>query len=467
MAPRNVAVFCPFVLAPPQFGTDLELVQRHIDQGDHVTVLVCDGELPACDANLAHRPDRCTACMEIRSAGLALLSERVSVTRLSRYAPSDIGEMAFEDDFADLQQLRRYTIDGFDIGYAAVSSLIYALRDAHCDLTRHATLLRNVLRTAFTVFRSCEEYLRRHPTDTMYVTNSRFASTRGIMRACQRAGVECLVYDRGNDVQHYALYPNTFPHDREFVEREMRQRWRDARDVPDREEQAAVWFRNKSVGVELAWKSFVAGQQAGRLPDDWDPDRRNVVIFTSSEDEFVGIGAGWENPIYPSELDGVQSIVESLRQSPHDLHVYVRVHPNLTGIDNRQTQGLRALSAPFLTVIPPDSPLSTYALLTNAEKVLTFGSTIGIEAVYWQVPSILAGISYYRNLGSTYNPASHDEVMALLAARLPPQDVEAALMYGYYLRSFGTPFRYFRASGIMSGAFKGQDLWGSRGLRPL
>jgi len=467
MAPRNVAVFCPFVLAPPQFGTDLELVQRHIDQGDHVTVLVCDGELPACDANLAHRPDRCTACMEIRSAGLALLSGQVRVQHLSQYAPAAPDDLIPKEGFSDLQQLRRFTVDGFDIGYAAVSSLVFALRDADCDLREHAGLLHNILRTAHTVFRSCEQYLRRNPTDVMYVSNSRFASTRGIMRACQQAGVECLVHDRGRDVQHFALYPDTFPHDRDFFERQMRRLWAEAADVHDREAVGAEWFRNKSGGIELAWKSFVAGQRPGLLPDDWDPNHRNVVIFTSSEDEFVGIGAGWQNPLYPSELAGVQSIIQTLGDIPHDLHVYVRVHPNLTGIDNRQTSGLRALRAPFVTVVPPESPISTYALLTQAEKVLTFGSTIGIEAVFWRVPSILAGMAFYRNLGSTYNPASHNEVIELLTARLLPKDIEVALMYGHYLSTFGTPFRYFQASGIFSGAYKGTDLWGSRGLRPL
>ncbi len=185
--------------------------------------------------------------------------------------------------------------------------------------TAHATLLQSLLRTAYTVFLSTRQFLFRGEIDRFYVFNSRFVSSRGVLRACQARGVECLVHERGCDLKHYQLFPNTFPHDRSFADREIRRLWNGAADDPERAEKGARWYRDKASGGDTYQHSYVLGQEQGRLPTEWDPSRRNVVIFTSSEDEFVGIGDEWRNPLYPSELSGVQAIVRTLSEEDHDL----------------------------------------------------------------------------------------------------------------------------------------------------
>ena len=455
----HVAIFCPFVQWPTHFGTDLELIQRHLDCGDQVTVIVCDGEMPTCEVNIDHSPDVCAGCIRSRHAGLALLTPRATVVSLHQFIPADAMQFEIPERFTSHEQLKRYRIDGFDLGYAALSSLIFLLRDGGCDLAQHGARVNGLLRAAHRVYRATREFLQRHAVDRFYVFNGRFATTRGVMRACADAGVECLMHERGCDLRHFELYPNVFPHDRAFIDRTIRRLWEEAGPASDRATIGAQWFRNKVQGIEPWEVSFVAHQEPEQLPSPWRNGTRKVAIFTSSEDEFAAIGPEWQNPLYEHELAGVEAIVDSLRHVDHETHLYVRIHPNLRGLDNRQTQGLRALSAPFLTVIPADSLVSSYSLLRNADTVLTFGSTIGIEAVYWGVPSILAGVSYYRGLDATYTPTTHEELMRQLRAPLAPLPVEPALMYGFYASTYGSPFRYFRAASYDVGSFKGHDWW--------
>ena len=364
----RVAIFVPFVHWPTHFGTDLELIQRHLDAGDEVTVLVCEAELPACDTNMSHNEDWCRTCIARRTKGLGLVAGHVNVIPLSRYTPSGVGAVPLRSQFSSTDELEAYTLDGFDLGKAALSSLVFHLRDAEPDLTAHATLLQSLLRTAQVVFLSTRAYLHSETVERMYAFNPRFVSTRGVLRACQEAGVECLVHDRGRDLHHYQLFPNTFPHDLTLAVGRIRGCWARAADDPGRDETAAQWYRDKAAGRDLYDHSFVLGQDQGRLPDGWDPGRRNIVVFTSSEDEYVGIGEEWRNPIYANELEGVRAVVQSLEASTREVHLYVRTHPNLARIENRQTRGLRDLRSPCLTVIAPESPVSTYALLQGAEK---------------------------------------------------------------------------------------------------
>lgn len=459
----NVVIFAAYAFNTPHFETELEIAQGHLDQGDSVTILVCNANMQACDINPTHQPDTCMACMGRRFAGLERLSRGVRVRPFPFLSPADTEEIGrMQTRFSSIEELKAYRIDDFDIGYGALSSLVSLRRDPEIDLERESDLLKNLLQTSLAVYRSVQRYLSAHRTDRVYVYNGRYAPMRAVLRAARSRGVTCFTHEKGHDLQHYALYENTYPHDRQHVEQRIRKAWDQASGDPDREATARRWFEERARGIDRTWYSYVAAQKDAELPADWNPRKRNVAIFSSSEDEFVAIGDSWKHPLYETQLEGMRAIIASLQDDPGDLHLYLRLHPNLARVDNEQTREIHALRAPFLSVIPATATVSTYTLMRRADRVLTFGSTAGIEAVYWGVPSILAGTCYYQNLGGTYNPASHEELIALLRADLKPRDIEPALMYGHYLATFGIPFKYYRGLEILKGEFKGSEIYPGR-----
>ena len=398
----NVGIFAPYALWTHHFATDLEIAQLHLDDGDEVTILSCQGQLPTCDTNVDHASYACVRCRGIQSAGLRLLSQPVRTESFERLTASDRDQLAaLQTRFADTEELRNYEVDGFDVGMAALSSLVSIRRDPEVDLDLNATLLEKLLQSAWVTYRSIFNYLEANPSDRFYSFNARFAPLRGVLRACQRQDVECYIHERGHDRHHYAFYPNTLPHDQALVHKRMWNAWQAAEEDGNREDVGAKWFEDRRQGVAQSWVSFSADQQPHLLPNNWDKNRRNVVIFCSSEDEFVAISDDDGHSVYGSQLEGMQRLIETLSHQSHDLHLYLRIHPNLADVDNRQVRELKQLSAPMLTVIDARNPVSSYALIDAAEKVVTFRSTVGIEAVYWGKPSILVGPSFYVDLGGT------------------------------------------------------------------
>lgn len=169
-------------------------------------------------------------------------------------------------------------------------------------------------------------------------------------------------------------------------------------------------------------------------------------------DGFAAIGGEWNNRLYADQLDGLCILRASLEKLPSNIKFYLR------NVDSPLTRGLRALDHPSLIVVPPESPVGSYALMKACDTVLTYGSTMGIEAVFHSKPSILAGKSFYQDLGGTYNPRSRDEFLELLKHPLPPKSIEAALRYGYFYETYGYPFKYFIADAYHAGTFKGRRL---------
>ena len=264
------------------------------------------------------------------------------------------------------------------------------------------------------------------------------------------------------------VFDNVLPHDLEARDRRIRDLWEQS--TEEEREQGHNLYRNRRKRVEFKWHSHTKEQQAGRLPASWDPNRRNVVVYSSSDDEYVAIGKEWVTPGFSSQSEAIQTLYQSLRSRNSDVFLYVRMHPHLKGVDNKDTRLLHSLKGENLDVIPPESPVCSYSLLDGSEKVVTFGSTVGIEATYWGKPSILAGMNFYRSLDGTYIANSDDELLELVEAKLEPKPQEPAIMFGLDLVTYGQPFKYYEATGFDAGKFKGQDRVGgirANAVRPF
>ena len=454
----NVLVFSTWQLSnPPHFETDLEIIQSHLEKGDRVFMIGCNAEMPACDTNIWHDMARCLYCIGRRRKGIGLLSKGIELLPFFSLTDNDhLKIAALPSSFQAIEDLRKFKIDNHDIGLAVLSTLISKLRDPNPDLIKYHQQIRNMLMTSLAVYRTLINHLTAYNIDKVYVFNVRFAITRAVFRACQSKHVECITHDRGHDIHHYQLVNNSMLHDGKNMQENILKSWNTEVDVKKKSEIASQWFLDRAEGKEQSWKSFVVDQDPDQLPEDWDVQKTNVVIFNSSEDEFAAVGQEWLNPLYQDQLEGLSKVIESLKYLKN-VQLYLRVHPNLLDIKNEQTASIKRLQSPNLTVIPADSSVSSYQLVKNASKVITFGSTVGIEAVYWGTPSILAGQSFYRELGGTYNPGSHEELINMvLDKNLKPKPREAALVFGYYLNTFGIPFRHYQASGVFKGRYNGR-----------
>ena len=138
----NVLFFEPMAIwTAPHFETCLELMQGHLDRGDRVTFLGCSAGLESCVPNFHHERRTCLRCVSKRDRGLALLDRAVRVCDFRRLTAEDRAALdELRTAFTDIEDLKSYTVDGFDAGYAAASSLITFVKDPSPDMNKHGGL---------------------------------------------------------------------------------------------------------------------------------------------------------------------------------------------------------------------------------------------------------------------------------------------------------------------------------------
>jgi hypothetical protein len=348
---------------------------------------------------------------------------------------------------------------------AALSSIVSFVMNAELDLEVHKNLIKRYILSGVIAYRSIQNFLRENQVDKFYFFNGRMAIVRAIMRACESKNVPFTIHEAAAGNATYSLYNNSLPHSIGLMTQMMRENWQQGGvNAIERQRKSDEWFQNRAKGIKVNGYSFVQNQEQGLLPQNWDTKKENIIIFNSADFEFVWVSEEYQHHIYHDQLDGIRSIIESLMPYQDQFHVYLRIHPNLAAIEN-ELRPLLAMRYQNLTTILPTDKTSSYALIEHAAKIVTFGSTVGIEAPYWGKPSILGGKALYQNLGATYNPSSHDELMKLLLdTELQPLSSEGSLMYGYFYSSFGIPFQRYTPKDFFAGTFNGTEPFANRWL---
>jgi len=454
----KVLILSPYTYSKPHFATTLEIIQSHLDKGDHVKLLGCTKSVDCCDYNLNHSFHWCYLCTSRQRRALKFLDKEIEYSDMINLSEKDLESLkSIKTSFSSTDEMKSYYFEYFDIGYAVLSGLSWKLREAEINLLKNAETIKKLMLNAARVFLSFRNHAKEFKPDVVYLFNGRLALIRGAFRYCVQNDIQCGIYDRGANKFKYNIWYNALPHNIAYTTKMINKYWANEEEKT-REVIGSRFYQDRRNGVEQGWKSFTKNQNPDLLPNQWNSTENNIVIFNSSEDEFSSIGAEWERSLYENQVVGIKSIAESMK-SDKSVRIYLRIHPNLIDVDNSFTRSLYDLGQMSnIEVISADSNISTYALIDAANTVLTFGSTVGVEATYWEKPSIVLGSSFYQNLHVAYKPESHYDLVSMLKSQgLEAKPKLGALKYGYYMNTFGHDYKYFVPNDFRHGKYDGNE----------
>ena len=160
--------------------------------------------------------------------------------------------------------------------------------------------------------------------------------------------------------------------------------------------------------------------------------RKTISIFLSSDDELASLGPDWECKF----TNDVEHSVLTLCEMFHDYNILLRLHPNQAGQGKRILEIYKAIANSFTNVkiIFPNEKINSYGLINYSDFVISFGSTISVEATYLGKVSILLGKQRFDSLDVAYTPKSFNELESIIRSQreIKPKSIEAALVYGYF-----------------------------------
>jgi len=452
---KKLIIYSPFAVWDPHFETDLELAQIYVNDGYEVTFLCCMGDLPSCAPNPFHYFEKCWRCRSRFNSGMDWLN-KTEIDVQGFYNLTDEQKQSVKElreyEYQNIEDVKNVSIDNADIGMAALSSVVSILREPYPDFNDNLDIIRKNIEASAVVYYSLYNHLREYKPDIFIMLNGRFSALRPALRAAQALGIESYIHERAAVTGRYSFVRNSYVHDLNQIKEEILTVWNESRDSEQvKNKIAREWFRERLQGVEQAGVSYEKRNIKNKLPASFDSEKINIGVFISSEDEYVAV-EDWNNPHYKDQNDGILKLLSDIYDDNRFV-IYIRVHPNLSSMDNSQTRGLHVISQlhPAVNIIKANDDISSYALVKNCTFVITYGSTIGIEAVYLDKPSILMGRTEYEDLGGCIRPDTHMELIKILKEYADTNHLPsvrsgdiAISMFGYYMKCKGVKFKYVR-----------------------
>lgn len=426
------------VLQGAQESLQLDEAIEQYKNGNKVFFLHCDASVGGCNNNPRFNRCLCRLCVRYQK----MLMDKYLPAGIVRLSVGDLigdgthapGKVKF--DYDNCSELQNVVYKGVEIGMGCVSTYISLTRNMYPAVTPSSRVyFDRLLESQVVLTDAVNSFLDVNKIDLIVFHNGRYAQYKPLLDIARQRGIDFVCTEAQRDskgIIRKNYFYNTIPHDIGVNTRKFFSIWENA-DVATREEIGRNFFERKRGKKATGDKIYNANQTDGLLSDNWASDKENIVIFNSSEDEYCAIGRDFDSrKFFKSQLDGIRTILEHYKNDVTK-HFYLRIHPNLNDVGFKYHTDLYRLDYPNLTVIPGDSRISTYALIDNADKIITFGSTVGAESAYRDKPVINLGPSLYNELGITYIPGSMDELWEIMdTPGLPGRYNENVLKYGYY-----------------------------------
>jgi len=272
------------------------------------------------------------------------------------------------------------------------------------------------------------------------VYNGRFLHDGAVTAAAKASGIPVLSYDLGGSQTNYDLTIDD-THDWEALQRRMLNLY-STWDPSERDRIGISWFLERTEHKDPSNSKFVESQAIGNSVD-LPQGKKIVVFFSSSGDEISELDLNWDD-YFGSQENALHLVSRICAENP-DIFLIVRSHPHKRHKPVRDvTDWIAAVGEanPDLH-LNPHSNVDSYTLMRQADLVVTYGSTTGVEAAFAGKPVIVMGPSAYNSIGAALQVFNEKDLRS--AIEHPHKgSQEGPISFGLLMKRRGFNFQSIR-----------------------
>lgn len=398
-------------------------------RGAEVHILLCDKALPACQmAKLSkvephrfatHGPsDICDSCI---NSGMAIY-EPLGLP-IHTYSQSiGLSEIEFarsEAQSIPIDEIGSYLFEGLAVGeHAQAGALRYFARGDLKGETKAEVILRRYLEASLRTVFAARNLVRQQRFDVVCFHHGIYVPQGLIGEVCRQEGVRVVNSNPAYRKQTFIFsHEDTYHH---TMISEPTSVWEDIPWTQEREKQTMDYLKSRWYGTQdWIWFHESPQHDIGKIEAEMGVDfsKPCVGMLTSV---MWDAQLHYRSNAFPNMLDWVIKTIAYFANRP-DLQLIIRVHPaEVRGmIPSRQrlTEEIKSAfpSLPAnIFVIPPESQISTYAVMEKCGSVIIYNTKMGVELASMGIPVIVAGEAWIRNKGFSIDASSDKDYYQIL-----------------------------------------------------
>lgn len=440
------------------YVTELNLMQKHIDSGDEVWITQCSAELKNCECNFNHELAHCLRCIGMADDGLSYIEGKFNKIPLIQPYYWKKYPKEYPIQFKSLEHLKKCTLEGYDIGMAVYSCLIDRTRSSSPDINLNQKTIDELYLDAWRAWESAKKTLSEMRFDKVYIFNGRYTVARAWIKACKINNIPFSTHERLSSLKCSYVFDNNVIHDNDQYGELIEKFWNQSKDDPKVYAEGVEFFEERPSGKITGWVSHSKSQSSCSMPESWDPNRRNISIFASSENELLGVAENYRGGVYKDQISAYSDIISKVKKIENRIKFYIRVHPASLGEKVKWWEDASFREMDNLEIISPDSRVSSYALMFASEKSIAYQSTMGVEATYWGKPSLILEKTFYYQNDCGFYPKNHQDIYDWIIGFPQPSPKINAIKFGAFMRCAGERLIHSTPVNFYTLQFKGKTL---------
>lgn len=277
----------------------LEVACTNAEVGNNVLIIQCDKNAGICMSNKLGSYALCKICNGMMLKKAKKLNPKFCLRSISEYITPDIisktENICFEYNNTD--ELKSITYHGVEIGYGAYSSFVTCTR--HCNPAYNDNVKKYInalLRMQVRLVLGFENIISEFNPDRIVFHNGRFANFKPLLdlariKKISFLATEMIVCDGKIYMDNFI---NDVPHSVNALTNKIKLSWEQS-NPKTREKLGRSFYEKRRNAVWAGDKIYIKNQIKGLLPSDYNPNKENIVIFNSSEDEYMAISSDYDN----------------------------------------------------------------------------------------------------------------------------------------------------------------------------
>jgi len=338
--------------------------------------------------------------------------------------------------------IERYVFEGMAVGeHAHAGALRFFASGSLDDEPQAEAILRRYLESALLTALAGRRLLRAISFSSVVLTHGIYVPWGIVGEVARREGVHVSTWNVAYRKRRFIFsHEDTYHH---TLLTEPVEHWQDTPLSDGQEQELMKYLHSRREGL-FDWIVFHRptkhdAQEVART-FGLDPGKKTIGLLTN-----VAWDAQLHYPAnaFPNMLEWLVQTCEYFATRP-DLQLLIRVHPaEISGFPPSRQPILRELRKrvpalpPNIFVVPPESGVSSYTLMSLCNAAIIYGTKMGVELTSVGLPVIVAGEAWIRNKGLTFDATTPEEYFRLLdrlpfATGLSDADVRRARRYAYH-----------------------------------
>ena len=327
-------------------------------------------------------------------------------------------------------EIQSYVLDGLTIGeHAHAGALRFFATGSLDGEPMGDAIARRYLESALRVAFATRRLLRSIQFSSAVFTHGIYVPWGIVGEVARQEGVHVSTWNVAYRKRRFIFsHGDTYHH---TLMSEPREHWENL-ELSDKQERDLMHYLSSRRDGLFDWIVF-------HRPKADDPKELPSLLGLDPSKPVIGLltNVSWDAQLhYPanafaSMLDWLVQTCRYFETRP-DLQLLIRVHPaEISGFPPSRQPVLGELRKAIpqlpanIIVVPPESELSTYALMSLCNSVIIYGTKTGVELTSRGIPVIVAGEAWIRNKGLTCDASSPEEYFRILDGLPFPAGLDA------------------------------------------